>query len=44
MEWDEGGVTLDGTRFRVGFGPEVKAGPEELLLMKPRRLVERYSR
>jgi len=35
-------VTLDGTRFRVGFGPEVRAGPDQLLLMKPRWMVERY--
>ena len=42
MEWDERGITLGGTRFRVGFGPETKPDPTELLVMKPRWLVERY--
>jgi predicted O-methyltransferase YrrM len=42
MEWNERGITLEGTRFRVGFGPETKPDPTELLLMKPRWMVERY--
>jgi SAM-dependent methyltransferase len=42
MNWDETGLTIDGTRFRVGFGADVTAGPNELLLMKPRWMVERY--
>jgi Methyltransferase domain len=42
MDWDQRGVTLGGTRFRVGYGPESMAGPEELLLLKPRPLVDRY--
>jgi hypothetical protein len=42
MDWDRDGVTLDGTRFRVGYGVDVKAGPGELLLMKPKWMVERY--
>ncbi len=35
-------MTIDGTRFRVGFGADVTAGPNELLLMKPPWMVERY--
>jgi predicted O-methyltransferase YrrM len=52
MAWHEGGVTLDGTRFRVGvvgdaehallrLEPEAIA-PDELILMKPRWELERY--
>jgi predicted O-methyltransferase YrrM len=44
MEWSERGITLEGTRFRVGFGPEIKPDPTELLLMKPRWMVERYAK
>jgi hypothetical protein len=42
MDWDEDGMTIDGTRFRVGFGADVIAGPNDLLLMKPPWMVERY--
>jgi predicted O-methyltransferase YrrM len=42
MEWDKRGITLEGTRFRVGIGRETKPDPTELLLMKPRWMVERY--
>ena len=42
MEWNERGITLEGTRFRVGFGSEIEPDPTELLLMKPRGMVERY--
>ena len=32
LEWDDDGVTVGGTRFRVGFGPDLKTGPDELEL------------
>jgi predicted O-methyltransferase YrrM len=44
MEWSERGITLDGTRFRVGFGPEIEPDSTELLLMKPRWMVEKYAK
>jgi cephalosporin hydroxylase len=42
LEWDQSGVTLDGTRFVVGFGPDVRPDPGALLLRKPRNVVDRY--
>jgi hypothetical protein len=42
VDWDESGLTLQGTRFRSGVGPGIKAGPDELRLMKPRGMIERY--
>jgi predicted O-methyltransferase YrrM len=42
VDWDESGLTLHGTRFRSGVGPGIKAGPDELRLMKPRWMIERY--
>ncbi len=44
MEWSERGITLEGTRFRVAFGPEIKLDSEELHLLKPRWMVERYAK
>ena len=44
MEWNDRGLTLAGTRFRVGFGPQTQPDSKELLLMKPRWMVERYAR
>lgn len=41
-EWSERGVTLDGTRFLVGFEPGSKPEPGELLLVKHRWMIERY--
>jgi cephalosporin hydroxylase len=35
-------VALAGTRFLVGYGAEAKLDPGELLLMKPRDMVEQY--
>ena len=43
MEWNDRGLTLAGTRFRVGFGPQTQPDSNELLLMKPRWMVERYA-
>jgi predicted O-methyltransferase YrrM len=42
MEWNDRGLTLRGTRFRVGYGSQTQPDPTELLLMKPRWMVERY--
>jgi hypothetical protein len=44
LEWDDEGVTVGGTRFRVGFGSGARfnTGPDELPLMKVRPSVERY--
>ena len=43
LEWHaDDRVEFNGTAFRVGFGQDVKAGPAELMLMKPRWMVERY--
>ncbi len=43
MEWNDRGLTLAGTRFRVGFGTDTQPDSNELLLMKPRWMVERYA-
>ena len=42
VDWDESGLTLQGTRFRSGVGAEIKAGPDELRLIKQRWMIERY--
>ena len=43
MEWNDRGLTLGGTRFRVGFGPGTQPDATELLLVKSRWMVERYA-
>jgi predicted O-methyltransferase YrrM len=43
MEWNDRGITLEGTQFRVGYGSETKPDSMELLVMKPRWMVERYA-
>jgi predicted O-methyltransferase YrrM len=42
LGWDNDGVVVGGTRFRVGYGADIRAGPGELLLMKSRSLIERH--
>jgi predicted O-methyltransferase YrrM len=43
LEWNERGLTLGGTPFRVGYEPGIKTDAMELLLFKPRWMVERYA-
>jgi hypothetical protein len=42
LVWDGDRVTVGGTAFRIGSGLGAQPGPDELLLMKPRWMVDRY--